>query len=129
MIRRIGRELKDSSPISVAVRSCPARTPASIRNVEPLFPQSSECEGVISFWSPENKSLSFVFSIEMPRAWRHDTVEAQSRAVEKFEISDLFDASAAIRAARCEIDLSPGSRNLPLINVANSSRIFVCYVR
>lgn len=55
-------------------------------------------------------------------------VEAQSRAVEKFEISDLLDDSAAMRAARCEIDLSPGKRKLPLINVALSSLIFVAYV-
>lgn len=56
-------------------------------------------------------------------------VEAQSRAVEKFEISNLLADSAAMRAARCEIDLSPGNRKLPFINVALSSRIVahVCH--
>ena len=42
------------------------------------------------------------------------TVDAQSRAVEKLEISELPDARAAMSAARCEIDLSPGRAIRPL---------------
>ena len=51
-------------------------------------------------------------------------VDAQSRAVEKFEISEEFDARAAMSAARCEMDLSPGSRSLPRIEFAGASLIF-----
>ena len=56
--------------------------------------------------------------MEMPSDRKQPRVEAQSRAVEKFEISDPPRAIAAISAARCEMDLSPGKRNRPLIERA-----------
>ena len=52
-------------------------------------------------------------------------VDAQSRAVEKFVISVLPEASAAMSAARCEIDLSPGNFIRPLITRAGASLIFI----
>ena len=123
IIRRIGRELNDVSPISSAQRSCPAKTPVSILSVEPLFPQSSGSVAATSFLLPEKISLPPLCSIETPSCRRQERVEAQSWAVEKFKISDLPEASAAIRAARCEIDLSPGMRRLPEIKCAGASLI------
>jgi len=68
-------------------------------------------------------------SIEMPRFRRHERVEAQSAAVEKLESSDLPSASPAIRAARCDIDLSPGKRSWPVIYLAGWSFIVSATVR
>ena len=67
--------------------------------------------------------------METPSERRHFNVEPQSRAVEKFEISELPRASAAMSAARCEMDLSPGNRNRPLIERAGVSFIVSDYVR
>ena len=57
----------------------------------------------------------------MPSARKQLRVDAQSCAVEKFEISDLPRASAAMSAARWEIDLSPGNRSRPFIELAGFS--------
>ena len=46
MIRCIGRERSDSSPVKVASKSWPATTPASRRIVVPLLPQSKGSFGV-----------------------------------------------------------------------------------
>jgi hypothetical protein len=67
--------------------------------------------------------------METPSARKQLRVDAQSCAVEKFEISDFPRASAAIRAARCEIDLSPGNRNRPFIDRAGLSFMLSGYVR
>ena len=48
MILAIGRELSELSPLSLETKSCAASTPASIRIVEPLLPQSSTVVGVLS---------------------------------------------------------------------------------
>src|SRR5689334_20450427 len=61
--------------------------------------------------------------MEMPSSRRQLSVEEQSAAVEKFDISVRPSASAPINAARWDIDLSPGSRRLPLIKVAGFSLI------
>src|SRR5829696_2265996 len=61
--------------------------------------------------------------MEMPRSRKQASVEAQSAAVEKFEISETPSASAAISAARCEIDLSPGNRRQPSTRRTGFSRI------
>jgi hypothetical protein len=66
--------------------------------------------------------------MEIPRERRQARVDAQSRAVEKFEISDLPRANAAISAARWEIDLSPGNRSRPLIERAEVSFMMSAYV-
>ena len=57
----------------------------------------------------------------MPSARKQLRVDAQSCAVEKFEISDLPRESAAMSAARWEIDLSPGNRSRPFIELAGFS--------
>jgi hypothetical protein len=45
-------------------------------------------------------------------------VAAQSALVEKFLIAEVPSASAAIIAARCEMDLSPGITTCPRIAFA-----------
>ena len=65
----------------------------------------------------------------MPSERKQLRVDAQSRAVEKFEISDLPRARAAMSAARWEIDLSPGNRSRPLIERAGVSLMMSHYVR
>ena len=57
----------------------------------------------------------------MPSDRKQPRVDAQSCAVEKFEISELPRASAAMRAARWEIDLSPGNLSRPFIELAGVS--------
>ena len=56
-----------------------------------------------------------------PKSRRHVRVDAQSAAVEKFEISESPLASAAMSAARWEMDLSPGSWIRPVIRRAGAS--------
>jgi hypothetical protein len=52
MILRIGRELSELSPLSSEAKSCAASTPASIRIVEPLFPQSNTFADFLSSAEP-----------------------------------------------------------------------------
>ena len=49
MMRRIGRELNDSSPINSLTKGWPARMPESIRIVDPELPQSSAVDGAALF--------------------------------------------------------------------------------
>ena len=51
---------------------------------------------------------------ETPSERRQLKVDAQSRLLEKLDSRDGPSAQAAISAARCEIDLSPGSVAFPL---------------
>src|ERR1041384_1488207 len=67
--------------------------------------------------------------METPSSLRQATVEPQSAPVEKLVISERPSARAAIRAARCEIDLSPGSRSRPWIERAGVSLMVSAYVR
>jgi len=53
------------------------------------------------------------FSTPTPSDDRQDKVAAQSAAVEKFSMVETLSASEAINAARCEIDLSPGTEQIP----------------
>jgi hypothetical protein len=53
------------------------------------------------------------FSTTTPSADRQDKVAAQSAAVEKFSTVEKPSAREAINAARCEIDLSPGTEQVP----------------
>ena len=117
MIRCIGRERNDSSPVNVDLKSCPARIPASKRIVLPLLPQSSGPDGSRNPSIPAPVIATAVLSrpIAMPSAVKHDSVAVQSALVEKFLISEVPCASAAIIAARCEMDLSPGITIRPRI--------------
>jgi hypothetical protein len=100
-----------------------------MRKVEPLLPQSSGQSGAASFRVPATISFWLLCSIETPSARKQATVDAQSRAVEKFAISELPDARAAMSAARWDIDLSPGSCKRPLIRRAGVSFMMSIDVR
>ena len=88
-----------------------------MRIVEPLLPQSSRSFGARKPVSPtpSTRTLLPFCSIETPSSRRHKSVEAQSLLVEKPEICEVPFASAAIIAARCESDLSPGMQARPFI--------------
>lgn len=120
MIRCIGRERSESSPVNVDLKFCPARIPASKRIVVPLLPQSSAVAGALIPPSPTPVIAKALWScsIETPNALKHDTVAAQSALLEKLVIEEVPSASAANIAARCEIDLSPGNRTSPRIFLA-----------
>jgi hypothetical protein len=61
-----------------------------------------------------------------PSCSRHERVEPQSSAVEKFDISEFPIANPAIKATRWEIDLSPGTAIRPAIFFTGSSFISNC---
>src|SRR6266542_1163935 len=82
----IGRELKELSPVNVAVKSCVASNPARSLIVEPLLPQSKGSNGARNPCPSMPLNIrSFPFlSNETPSCPRHDNVDAQSLPVEKF---------------------------------------------
>src|SRR4051794_4021431 len=94
-----------------------------MRKVEPLFPQSSGRRGAVNFSPPAKITVFSWRSTEMLSSRKHESVDAQSAAVEKFEISVRSSASAAMSAARCDIDLSPGKRSRPVRKCAGLSLI------
>ena len=112
MTRPIGRDDSDSSPVSVAPACRPAKTPLNRRIVVPLFPQSSGISGGVkgppAIVTSESKRV-----MSIPSELRHASVEPQSALAAKLLISETPFAIAAIIAARCEIDLSPGRRSEP----------------
>jgi hypothetical protein len=110
MIRCIGRERRESSPVKVEVKSCPAKIPATKRIVVPLLPQSSGPLGARNPLMPTPFIARTLLScsIPTPSARKQESVAAQSALLEKFLICEVPSARAANIAARCEIDLSPG---------------------
>src|ERR1700730_2681226 len=86
MIRAIGRDRKDASPVNVDSKFCPARIPASKRIVVPLLPQSSGPRGARnpSLPTPLIKRSAPSRTMETPSSVRHDNVELQSALVENF---------------------------------------------
>lgn len=121
MIRFIGRKLSDSSPINSEVKLLPASTPASMRIVEPLFPQSSGPSGARSWCGGSMVTLFGDLLTPTPSCSRQARVDWQSRLVEKFCNCDGPSAIPAMSAARCEIDLSPGRRIVPLMRLAGAT--------
>ncbi len=85
MTRRIGRRLREASPIIVVVNGCAASTPAIIRIVDPELPASSGPSGAASprMPRPEIRMRSpapstGVAVTAVPSARRHDSVDRQS---------------------------------------------------
>jgi hypothetical protein len=124
MMRRIGRPLSESSPASVEAKGCAASRPATSLIVVPEFPQSSVRAGARNCGAPSSAApapsmLTVVADDPPPRSTRTpspsstESVDAQSALVAKFRISVRPRASDATMAARCEIDLSPGTRTRP----------------
>jgi hypothetical protein len=125
IIRRIGRDESDESPVKVALNFCPASKPASMRIVDPLLPQLSGWLGSLNppNLTPAIETRPCSLITGTPNACKQLKVEAQSWLVEKFSNSDVPVAIAARIAARCDIDLSPGSDIEPRILLAGFIRI------
>lgn len=84
--------------------------------VEPEFPQSSGAVGARRL--PPHPSISIVFSVlftRAPSAPMHANVLAQSTPLEKFCKRLVPPANAANMAYRCEMDLSPRKRSVPVM--------------
>ena len=123
MILRIGRELKELSPKSWDENGWLASTPESSLIVVPLFPQFSATGGLVRTPPLIDTSLPDRV-IRTPSCCRQERVEAQSAAVEKFEIFDTPGANDVMIAARWEIDLSPGRLSFPSILFTRFSLIY-----
>src|SRR5439155_17776760 len=78
------------------------------------------------FPTPLIVTVLFYLLTTTPKDSRHLSVDAQSTPDAKFPIRVPPIASAAIIAARCEIDLSPGSAIVPRREVAG--RIFIFHI-
>ena len=128
--RSSGRRLSDSSPVSVARNGRPASGPASMRIVEPELPASSTLAGARQPSSPPRiVTRAPSRSTLTPSPRRQPSVEAQSAASEKLPMRVSPSAIAPRIAARCEMDLSPGSVNVPRTDRAGSIFTARFYVR
>src|SRR5689334_24923812 len=93
MILDMGRALRELSPVNPDVKSCAARTPASIRIVEPLLPQSNEVGDCFSRVLPSILTLFPCRATRTPNCCKQERVEPQSTADEKLENLDTPEAS------------------------------------
>ncbi|CAI8221688.1 MAG: Uncharacterised protein [Alphaproteobacteria bacterium] len=116
-IRSIGRADKEASPTNSAAMAAPATNPMTSRTPVPAFPKSSGVSGVnnpIGPVPPICQSPLSCFSICAPKACMARMV-ASTSAASKRPLTRLVPVAieAKIRA-RWEIDLSPGTRTMPL---------------
>ena len=115
-MRAIGRRRNCSPPLSTLRNCCPAIKPASKRMVVPERRQSSTFSGSCRPCNPTPCTVSVVgecSSISTPRDRTASSVARQSAAGKKPSTRLLPVAIAPSSSARCEIDLSPGTRALP----------------
>ena len=114
--RSTGRRQRDASPVRVLRNGLPASAPASMRRVEPEFPQSRASSGRLPGFraAAVDRDLASLATDQRPRARpRQARVEAQSAAEEKFVRRVWPWARPPRIARRWERDLSPASRNRP----------------
>jgi hypothetical protein len=102
-MRSIGRSVSDSSPIKVKVCGWGAIRPASIRIVEPEFPQSSTAAGCLKLPPAPVTEItragpSPLVATVAPSASMHAREEAGSAPVEKFEMREVPSARPASMA-------------------------------
>ena len=113
-IRRMGRLRSDGSPSRTAATPAPDRIPVSNRAVVPLFPQSSRGGAPPARPPPGQRIVrppsSSSHSMAAPSRCMARTLERTSAPVESPRTTESEAASGARSAARCEIDLSPGTR-------------------
>ena len=115
--RSIGRELSESSPVSSKRRpSWPARRPGSSRASVPAFPQSIGASGSRSPESPRPRTRSTSgssSSTETPSDRTAAIVDSVSSERPNPRTIVSPSHTAPTSSARCEIDLSPGTRSAP----------------
>ena len=114
--RRMGRWFKEASPVIKARIGCPASTPISRRAPVPELPRSSTPLGSFKPPTPRPKTR------QLPSLWRSaGTPQALSAAAVRNTSSPSSSpsirlspiAKAESSKARCDMDLSPGTRTLP----------------
>ena len=107
----IGRRLREASPPSSLSNGWAASRPASRRIVVPELPQSSGRAAARRPFMPEPRTRPA--SISTPSARRQAAVDATSAPADRPRTWLSPSAIAPSINARCEIDLSPGSRSSP----------------
>src|ERR1043166_2225970 len=120
--RRIGRRLRLASPTKVVRNGCAAAMPARRRALVPLLPQSTGADGAFRPLSPTPRTEKSAESVGIaaPRWRRTDAVDWTSADWRMPRIRELPSLIAANISARCEIDLSPGTRMLPCTRIIGS---------
>ena len=116
-MRRIGRERSEASPSKIAVTGQPATAPITSRQPVPELPKSSASAGSAKPPTPTPSTVQAngpVRSTLAPSACMDLAVLSTSSPSSRPEIRVWPTASAPRISARCEIDLSPGTRTLPL---------------
>ena len=114
MTLAIGRWRKESSPERTLRNWLPASSPVRMRIVVPLLPQFSTSPGSNRPWSP-NPSITAVpessgQSMRAPIATRQAAVDRTSSDSRRDSTVALPEAMLLRMSARCEIDLSLGTR-------------------
>ena len=110
----IGRRRSETSPSKRALTPAPAQAPRSIRAVDPEFMQSRVAP---DSWRPSGEPLTMSWSPSRwnatPSAASASCVARTSRPGLRLRIRSGCAMLAAASSARCEIDLSPGTRSSP----------------
>ena len=116
-IRRIGRERSEASPSKTAEIGQPATAPITSRQPVPELPKSSGAAGWAKPATPTPRTCQAngpVRSTLAPSACIDFAVLSTSSPSSRPEIRVSPTESAPRIRARCEIDLSPGTRTLPV---------------
>ncbi len=130
--RPIGRLVRLASPMNVALMAWDAIRPISKRVDVPLLPMLSALSGCIKPPTPTPWTVqtSSFFSIPAPIARRASAVARTSSPSSRPVIRLLPTARAENINARCEIDLSPGTKIFPVsepdgLNIAGCGELLV----
>ena len=116
-IRRIGRERSEASPSNTAEIGQPATAPITSRQPVPELPKSRGAAGWAKPATPTPRTCQAngpVRSTLAPSACMDLAVLSTSSPSSRPEIVVWPTESAPRIRARCEIDLSPGTRTLPV---------------
>ena len=115
--RFIGRPDNDVSPVSVVEKDCPASRPDISRMEVPEFPRYKSPAGACSPRRPTPSISTLPLSGPLmltPMARKADRVARLSSPSRKPLTSVLPSAREPSMMERCEMDLSPGTRNCPV---------------
>ena len=125
-MRRIGRVRRLASPSKVAVIGQPATAPITSRQPVPELPKSSAARGLGEAADADARARarrrSPVRSTVAPSACMALAVLMTSSPSSRPVIRVSPTASAPRIRARCEIDLSPGTRTRPLQRARSGGR-------